>query len=96
MRLSLRWAAVLIMMVPNAGCRRPKASNAGTEQIYSSIAEARTHLPANCALLFIVDGIPQSDSMTAIRLLPDDVKAVRLVAGTERGRCPAISIETRK
>jgi hypothetical protein len=71
---------------------RGPAAISGT---YVSVGHARARLPAGCPSFFVIDGVPQPDSVEAYSLADTAIRGVGLVLGTGRGPCPAISIDRR-
>ena len=75
------------------GCRRQVAATPEYPQKFASVADARAHLPPNCAALYFLNGIPQPDTSTVYAVSRDRLVTVQLATGTSRGPCPVIWVE---
>jgi hypothetical protein len=83
------------IMIVVLGCGRARVDLGSETGKYTSIREARSHMPIGCErALYVIDGRPQEDSTAAYALHDEDVRAVHLVFGSGLPKCPAVMIET--
>lgn len=79
-------------------CHKQTISQLPNGTRYRSVANARAQMPATCALtpLYVIDGVPQDDSIAAYSLSPDALEGVYLVQPSAPVKCPAIVLNRQR
>lgn len=80
-RSALASARVVLICVVAGACHKSAISQLSNGTRYRSVAEARAQMPASCATapLYVIDGVPQEDSIAAYTLPSNDLEGVYLV-----------------
>ncbi len=94
-----RWAGLIplvaLVLGAAAGCRQQSRSS--QTPYYSSVSAAREKLPSECRpILYVLDGVLQSDSVRVYSLAADSIARVELVRGSGAPRCPVVMVETKR